>query len=114
VKQLSLARNTPQRILKTPPLRGGVFVVLYEYMNDVLFYTYLTLWSVVVSYVLLFAILPLFAKKDKSTSITHSNAHSKAKLEQIKAEQFSKYKGFKSFAKDGVLTVDDIVKGLKR
>lgn len=73
------------------------------------FYILVLLWSLYATYWLVFKILPAFDK---------SGAHHVPAPTPVRAgharPQHSSHDGFSAFAKDGELTVDDIVKALSR
>lgn len=76
------------------------------------FYILVLLWSLYATYWLVFKILPAF---DKGAS--HHGGHAPSLPVEKKGHarpQHSTHDGFSAFAKDGELTVDDIVKALSR
>jgi len=83
-------------------------------IESLIYWIVVVAFSGVVSYLLLFKVLPQLVKKKESTH-THSNTHSKAVLQELKNKEYSQYKGFKSLGdRDGSLSVDDIVNALKK
>lgn len=75
-----------------------------------IFYVLVLLWSFYATFWLVFKILPAF---DKSGSHHHAPAPTPERKGHVRP-QHSSHDGFSAFAKDGELTVDDIVKALSR
>ncbi len=84
----------------------------------------LTLWSAVISYILMFRVAPMFFTQSHGG---HAPAHAEPVAhppaprpiprhdpQSTGRKSFSAYEGFKSFAQGPELTVDDIVQGISR
>jgi len=76
--------------------------------DTILFIIGLGLWSAVITYALMFRIYPAFFPKK------HHAPPPVIKKEKPPRTTYSSLEGFRSFAKNHDLTVDDIVKGLSR
>jgi hypothetical protein len=81
-------------------------------MENSIFYSAVALWSFVASYWIVFKIMPALGGKGAhehhapAPVIKHPADHARP--------QHSAHDGFRAYAKDGELTVDDIVKALSR
>lgn len=79
--------------------------------DTIIFIIGLGLWSALIAYALVFRIFPTFFSKK-----THAHAPKPPAPKKPKAPRstYSTLEGFRSFAKNKDLTVEDIVKGLSR
>ncbi|HRH24461.1 MAG TPA: hypothetical protein PK109_02650 [Candidatus Paceibacterota bacterium] len=84
-------------------------------VDAILYFLVLALWSGVISYLLLFKILPRITEKEVATPVEHHAPAPKAHhapAQHTPRPRYSSHEGFRSFAKGEELTVEDIVKGL--
>lgn len=88
-----------------------------------LYFATLAVWSAVISYLLLFTVLPslpFLGGKGKKKHVTHhapvhhAPVHHAPTHHTSHRTRFSAHEGFKSFAEGVELTVEDIVKGMSR
>lgn len=86
-------------------------------LSSLIYYGIIALWSAGIAYYALFVAIPyLTGKKQKKSEHHHASAHVQHHAPHGTASRtrFSAHEGFKSFAQNAELTVEDIVKGLSR
>ena len=83
-------------------------------VDAILYFLVLALWSGVISYLLLFKVLPRITEKQPAAHIEHHAPAPKTHAPTVRAprKHYSSHEGFRSLAKGEELTVEDIVKGL--
>jgi|GEM_PF-1382696 len=81
----------------------------------VLYWIVLVVWAAVVTYFVVFDLMPMLTGKWHPKKGSHKAAHDHQEPAPEAPPGYSVYDGFRSFAdKEGHLTSEDIVKGLAR
>lgn len=87
-------------------------------LDSLFYFALLALWSGIVAYYILFVVLSGKGKKTSHATHhapkTHAAPAHHAPAKPVARGRFSPHEGFKSFARDVEVTVEDIVHGLAR